>query len=514
MMYRYYRKATINDIDQIMEAVEDSRELLKAQGNGQWQGNYPNKDDFVNDINNNQLFVVVDKNNASLIVGVCAITHYEEDYQRPFEGKWLTDLPYLVMHRVALKKEYRGQGYGKKLFDVFIERAKVEGYRSLRIDTHERNDIMNHLIASYGFIRCGKAILTPNKERILYERVLRDEELLRLELPSEKYKDEYADTNEEERLFSQDTEHIFEDNDGYLEKFERYRLGINLKPNYVPQTTLWLVDNQHFYGEIHLRHRLNDKLLFCGGTIGYGIRWSKRGLGFGKLMLKLGLDYCKKVLDIRKALITCNVENKASEGVMLANGATFGEIVHDLEDENTLLKKYWVNIDPHIIECDRFYLREITEDDYQSISGIYQDAENMVYFGAPYDDRKMRRLIDWTLENYKKYGFGFWAIIDKTSGEYLGDCGLSMQKIDGEWLPEIGYHINKKHHNKGYATEAARLVKEYIFKNYSFDALYGYTNKENIPSIKVMINNGMSFFKEYEQDNEHLVVYRVNKPNN
>ena len=338
-------------------------------------------------------------------------------------------------------------------------------------------------------------------------------ETLRLELPSEKYAKEYANANEEERLYSPDTEHIFEDNPNvseYLEKFKNYRLGLNLKPNHVPQTTMWLVDNEHFYGELHLRHKLNDKLLICGGTIGYGVRWSKRGLGYGKYMLKLGLDYCRDVLDIKKAMITCNVENSASEGVMLANGAVFGEIVND-SDDGRALKKYWVNINPHIIECDHFYLREYQESDYADLSAIYQDAENMKYFGAPYDDKMMRRLIDWTMNNYKKYGFGFWAIIDKKSGAFIGDCGLSMQNIDGEWLPEIGYHINLKYNNMGYASEAAKLVKEYIFKNYCYNSLYGYTTEDNIASVKVMIKNDMSFFKSFTKDNEKYVVYKVDR---
>ena len=508
-MDRYYRKAILEDLDRIMEAVEDSREVLRLQGNGQWQDGYPNRDNFIDDISKERLFVTFDKD-PKVIVGVCALTYREEDYHHLYEGQWLTDLPYMVMHRVAIKKEYKDKGLGKKLFELFIEQAKIEGYRSLRIDTHEGNAVMRHLIESFGFVYCGKAILTPDKDRMVFERVLKDEELLRLELPSEKYAQEYADANEEERLYSQDTEHIFTDSDDYFEKFERYRLGINLKPNYVPQTTMWLVDDKHFYGEIHLRHKLNDKLLICGGTIGYGIRWSKRGHGYGKLMLKLGLDYCKNVLDIRKAMITCNVENSASEGVMLANNAVFGEIVTD-PDDGRALKKYWVNIDPHIIECDRFYLREYQESDYADLSAIYQDAENMVYFGAPYDDKMMRRLIDWTMTNYKKYGFGFWAIIDKKSGDFIGDCGLSMQNIDGEWLPEIGYHIKKIYHNMGYASEAAQLVKEYIFKNYCYETLYGYTTEENLPSIKVMLKNGMSLSKKYKKDNENYVVYCVKR---
>ena len=128
-----YRKATLEDLDQVMVAVEDAREFLKEQGNGQWQDGYPNRDDFIKDINNGRLFIVPDINNPNIVVGVCALTYREEDYHHLYEGTWLTDLPYMVMHRVAVKKEYRHQGYGKKLFEVFIKQAEIEGYHSLRM---------------------------------------------------------------------------------------------------------------------------------------------------------------------------------------------------------------------------------------------------------------------------------------------------------------------------------------------------------------------------------------------
>ena len=167
-----YRKANIEDIDQVMEAVEDAREFLKEQGNGQWQDGYPNRNDFINDINNDRLFVVSDDNDPKIIVGVCALTYKEEDYHHLYEGQWLTDLPYMVMHRVAVRKSYRHKGYGKRLFEVFIEQAKKENYHSLRIDTHEGNMVMRNIIMSFGFSFCGKAILTPNKNRMVFEKVI------------------------------------------------------------------------------------------------------------------------------------------------------------------------------------------------------------------------------------------------------------------------------------------------------------------------------------------------------
>lgn len=167
-----YRKAVIDDIDQVMVAVEDAREFLKEQGNGQWQDGYPNRDDFIHDIKSGRLFVVLDDDSPDIIVGCVAFTYREEEYHHLYEGKWLSEREYMVMHRVAVKKEYRSLGYGKKLFEVFIKQATLEGYRSLRIDTHEKNSVMRHIIESFGFIYCGKVILTPNKDRVVYEKLL------------------------------------------------------------------------------------------------------------------------------------------------------------------------------------------------------------------------------------------------------------------------------------------------------------------------------------------------------
>ena len=171
-IYMNYRLAVLSDIDAIMAIIEDGRALLATQNSGQWQDGYPNRDTFVEDIKNQNLYVVLENNNLDNIVGVCALTYHEDDYDHLYEGAWLTDLPYMVMHRIAVKKEYRNQGYGKDLFKVFIEVAQKKGYRSLRVDTHENNMRMRNILKEFGFVYCGKAILTPNKDRMVYEKVL------------------------------------------------------------------------------------------------------------------------------------------------------------------------------------------------------------------------------------------------------------------------------------------------------------------------------------------------------
>ena len=165
-----YRKAILSDLSAVMEIIEDGRAFLKPQGGGQWQDGYPKEENLRSDIEQGHLYAMLDEKGK--VSAVAAFTYYEKDYDTLYEGKWLTDLPYIVMHRIATKSSKRGEGFGDDLFKLFEEVAKKEGYRSLRIDTHENNVIMRHLLEKNGFIFCGRAILTPNKDRMVFEKVL------------------------------------------------------------------------------------------------------------------------------------------------------------------------------------------------------------------------------------------------------------------------------------------------------------------------------------------------------
>ena len=122
-----------------------------------------------------------------------------------------------------------------------------------------------------------------------------------------------------------------------------------------------------------------------------------------------------------------------------------------------------------MLETQRLLLREYTSDDFDALYEIMSDAETMQHYPAPFDEARTRRWIEWNLENYAKYGFGLWAVVLKETGEFIGDCGITIQNIDGEMLPEIGYHIHKKYWRRGFAKEAARAVRDWAFQNTDYD---------------------------------------------
>ena len=135
-----------------------------------------------------------------------------------------------------------------------------------------------------------------------------------------------------------------------------------------------------------------------------------------------------------------------------------------------------------IIETERLILREYVMEDFSALYNILSDGETMKHYPKPYDERGTVRWLKWSLDNYEKYGFGLWAIELKSTGEFIGDTGITMQNIDGEALPEIGYHIDKSHWRCGYAREAASAVRDWFFENTDFDAVYSYMTKTNVPS--------------------------------
>ena len=163
-------------------------------------------------------------------------------------------------------------------------------------------------------------------------------------------------------------------------------------------------------------------------------------------------------------------------------------------------------------ETERLILREITQDDFANWCEILSDAETMKHYPAPYDAAGVQRWVDWTLNNYQRYGFGLWAVVLKETGEMIGDCGITMQNIHGQELPEIGYHLNKKYWRRGYASEAARKCMEYAFESLEFPAVYSYMSSSNEASYGVALKNGMMFMEEYDDPGHGLTrVYGITR---
>jgi len=103
-------------------------------------------------------------------------------------------------------------------------------------------------------------------------------------------------------------------------------------------------------------------------------------------------------------------------------------------------------------------------------------------------------------------------VILKETGEVIGDCGLTMQIINGQIKPEIGYHIRKVCQRQGYASEAAKVVRDWTFMNTPFNIIYSYMKYTNVPSYRTAMSYGCHLVDEFEDENNEIVkVYAISR---
>lgn len=145
-----------------------------------------------------------------------------------------------------------------------------------------------------------------------------------------------------------------------------------------------------------------------------------------------------------------------------------------------------------ILETERLYLREMKQDDFQSLCKILQDADVMYAYEGAFNDAEVQDWLDRQISRYQKWNFGLWAVILKETDEMIGQCGLTMQPWKEEEVLEIGYLFERIHWHKGYATEAARACKKYAFEILKADEVCSIIRDTNVASQKVAVRNGMS----------------------
>lgn len=155
------RSAAPADLDTILEIYEQARTFMRQQGNlHQWINGYPSKELICTDIQNGNCYVCV---SDSQIVGVfCYFQEPDPTYAQIYDGNWLNDAPYGVIHRIAVSAHR--SGVAKACYDYALEQCS-----NLRIDTHRDNYPMQKSLSKYGFQRCGIIHLANGDPRIAYQ---------------------------------------------------------------------------------------------------------------------------------------------------------------------------------------------------------------------------------------------------------------------------------------------------------------------------------------------------------
>lgn len=161
-----------------------------------------------------------------------------------------------------------------------------------------------------------------------------------------------------------------------------------------------------------------------------------------------------------------------------------------------------------ILQTDRLFLRELTLEDADLLSGIFSDPETMQHYPKTLNREETETWIKTILNNYKNYGAGMWACHLKTTGEFVGQTGLHFHdNVDGLFEVEVGYLFLRKHWHNGYATEAAKACMNYGHDKLGYERIVSLIRPENLPSRRVAERNGLAIEKEIDYKGIRCYVY-------
>lgn len=118
--------------------------------------------------------------------------------------------------------------------------------------------------------------------------------------------------------------------------------------------------------------------------------------------------------------------------------------------------------------------------------------------------------VEWNLRNYADHGFGLW-VVETHAGEFVGDCGLTLQEVEGEWHVETGWHVHAARRRQGYAAEAAAAVRD-AARRAGLAHLIAIIRPDNLASQGVATKIGMVLEREVLKHGGPALVFGVDLP--
>lgn len=164
-----FRHTVKEDIEDILLIIKQAQAALKEAGIDQWQNNYPNYETISRDVDNKESYVLLEENN---IVATTALSFQgEKTYQNIYDGRWISEGDYAVIHRIAVNHNCKGSGLASKMIHYVEKICLDKGVTSIKVDTHEKNLSMQRLLEKNKFQYCGIIYLEDGSKRVAFEKI-------------------------------------------------------------------------------------------------------------------------------------------------------------------------------------------------------------------------------------------------------------------------------------------------------------------------------------------------------
>jgi RimJ/RimL family protein N-acetyltransferase len=144
----------------------------------------------------------------------------------------------------------------------------------------------------------------------------------------------------------------------------------------------------------------------------------------------------------------------------------------------------------------RLAFRQMTTGDLDDMAALLGDPRVMRYYPRPKTRAEALAWIEWNQRLYRDEGFGLWLLTLRATGEFIGDCGLTPQEVDGTVDIEVGYRVRADRQGQGYATEAAAACRDHARDVLGVKRLIAIVHPDNTPSQRVAEKIGLSREKD------------------
>lgn len=142
------------------------------------------------------------------------------------------------------------------------------------------------------------------------------------------------------------------------------------------------------------------------------------------------------------------------------------------------------------------------------MAALLGDPEVMRFYPAPKTREQAAQWIAWNQRNYAERGYGLW-ILETSAGEFVGDCGLTWQTVNGVRMLEVGYHVRKDLQGLGYGSEAAARCRDFARDDLGEAELVAIVHLDNVASRRVAEKLGMTRTDDDEGQGNARAVFRM-----
>lgn len=164
-----------------------------------------------------------------------------------------------------------------------------------------------------------------------------------------------------------------------------------------------------------------------------------------------------------------------------------------------------------IMRTERLTVREFTQDDFDRLFLLLSSPAVMRYCSGPVGREETHKWLDTAIRCYKEYGYDFWAVFEKDTGDFLGAAGIMNQEVDGRKEDCLAFMIGQQYWNRGYATEAAAACVRFAFESLKLERLIATAEPENGKSVNVLTKIGMTYAGDTVYAGKKAFVYRIER---